>query len=49
MTAAGYALIGDGGDSEVNAYQVCDQCLSAAGLLAPADQRLSEIAPIRAN
>jgi WD40 repeat protein len=49
LTAAGYALIGDGGDSTVQAYQVCDQCLSPSALLTQADQRLSDIKPIRAN
>jgi WD40 repeat protein len=49
LTAAGYAQIGDGGDSTVKAYQVCDQCLSPSALLTQADQRLSGIKPIRAN
>jgi WD40 repeat protein len=43
LTAAGYALAGDGPDGTVNAYDVCHQCLDAPALLAQATARLRMI------
>lgn len=49
LTAAGYALVGANFSQSVDSYHVCPRCLSASGLIAQADARLSQIRPLHTS
>lgn len=49
LTGAGDALVAAPGFSDINVYDVCDQCFDPGALLAQADARLKQIASVRAG